>query len=72
MAKRKKNNTLWIVLGLGAAWYLWKQWKKNKQAPGSAANEAVKMVSAQVDKTNFVPDTTTFAELYKKDQENCK
>lgn len=77
----KKPN--WILLiGLGvAAWYFLK--KKPKAIaplatliPGSAAkqaaNEASSLVADVVDKTTFLPDLRTDADLYKEDQKYCK
>ena len=77
----KKPN--WILLiGLGvAAWYFFK--KKPTAAaplatllPGTAANEAAKtareIVADVVDKTTFLPDTTTDRDQYVADQKLCK
>ena len=77
----KKPN--WILLiGLGvAAWYFFK--KKPSAAaplatllPGSAArqaaNEASSLVADVVNKTTFLPDLRTDADLYSQDQKTCK
>ena len=72
-----------MLIGLGvAAWYF----MRKKAAPGStvsnllpggsaareAASDAKQIVSDVVDKTTFLPDLRTDADLYKEDQKFCK
>lgn len=70
----KKYNWLLIVGGVYLAWYLLRKKKTGASAPSAvdAATTAKMIVSDAVDNTNFLPDQTTFREMYENDQANCK
>ena len=67
----------WVYLAAAAAlyYYLLKRRKVNgTDAPSaqSAASTARQLVADAVDQTTFLPDETTFADLYAKDKSACK
>ena len=70
----KKNTWLYIVAA-AAIYYWWlKKKKTGSTAPSAvdAASTARQIVSDAVDQTTFVPDTTTFKDMYLDDQNACK
>lgn len=81
ISMKKQNWFLWVGLGI-AAWYF----LRKKAAPGTmistllpggsaareAASDAKQIVADVVDKTTFLPDLRTDADLYKEDQKYCK
>jgi acetyl-CoA acetyltransferase len=70
------KKTTWLYIAAAAALYYW--WAKKKMngssAPSAqaAASTARQIVAETVDQTTFLPDETTFADLYAKDKSACK
>lgn len=67
----------WIYIAAAAAlyYYLLKRRKMNgTNAPSAqaAASTARQLVADAVDQTTFLPDETTFADMYAKDKSACK
>jgi hypothetical protein len=67
----------WIYIAAAAAlyYYLLKRRKMSgTDAPSAqaAANTARRLVADAVDQTTFLPDETTFADMYAKDKSACK
>jgi hypothetical protein len=71
----KKNTWIYIVAA-AAVYYYWlmKKKKTGSTAPSAmdAASTARQIVSDAVDQTTFVPDTTTFKDMYLQDQNACR
>ncbi len=68
------KNLLYIA---AAAYFIYLFSKKKVSGTGapsaqSAASMAKKIVANAVDQTTFIPDQTTFADLYEKDKSQCK
>lgn len=71
----KDKNTL-LLIGAVVLYFLLKK-KKPTIAPVSNSIEAAKQTAGNlanevIEKTTFVPDERTFADLYKQDQKLCK
>lgn len=71
----KDKNTLFII-GAVVLYFL-----LNKKKPTTASiknnlqaakNEAGNLANEIINRTTFVPDETTFADMYKQDQKQCK
>jgi hypothetical protein len=68
------KNLLYIA---AAAYFIWLFSKKKVNgvsAPSAqaAASKARQIVADAVDQTTFLPDETTFADMYAKDKSACK
>ena len=67
------KNLLYIA---AAAYFIWLFSKKKVSgyAPSAqaAAGMAKKIVANAVDQTTFLPDETTFADMYAKDKKECR
>lgn len=70
----KKNTLLWIAVAAAAYWYWMKRKKTGPGAPSAqeAGSAAKQIVSEAIDQTTFLPDETTFRDMYKQDQAACK
>lgn len=70
----KKNTLLWIAAAAAVYWWWMKKKKTGTSAPSAeaAGNAAKQIVSEVVDQTTFVPDETTFRDMYAEDQAACK
>lgn len=71
----KDKNTL-LLIGVVALYFLLRK-KKPVTAPISnnlkaAKVEAGNLANQIIERTTFVPDETTFADMYKQDQKLCK
>jgi hypothetical protein len=71
------KKTTWIYIAAAAVvyYYFLKRRKMNgTNAPSAqaAANTARQLVAEAVDQTTFLPDETTFADMYAKDKSACK
>ena len=70
------KKTTWIYLAAAAALYYWWARKKmngaNAPSAQAAASTARQIVADAVDQTTFLPDETTFADMYAKDKSACK
>jgi hypothetical protein len=62
-----------LLIGAAVAYYYW---QKNKgpvtSSARSAASTASRLVSDTVNQTTFIPDITTDAQRYAKDQNACR
>ena len=71
-----KRGTLLYIAAAAALYFYWLRRKKatGPASPSaeSAASTARQIVSDIVDNTTFLPDETTFAKEYAKDQKNCR
>ena len=68
------KNLIYIA---AAAYFIWLFSKKkvsgtNAPSAKAAAGMARQIVADAVDQTTFIPDQTTFADLYAKDKRECK
>ena len=70
----KKNTWIWIAAAAVAYWYFIKKKKTGPGAPSAveAGNAAKQIVSEAIDQTTFLPDETTFRDMYAADQAACK
>lgn len=67
----------WLYIAAAAAVYYW--WARSKKMNGAtalsakaAASQARQIVADAIDQTTFLPDETTFADLYAKDKSACR
>ncbi len=70
----KKSTIIYLAVAAVAYWYWMRRKKTGPGAPSavSAGNTAKQIVSEAVDQTTFLPDETTFRDMYKADQSACK
>lgn len=66
-----KTKNILLYAGVVIAYIWWMKRKKNSVVAKNAAETAKDIVSNAVDQTTFLPDTTTFADLYAKDKSQC-
>lgn len=71
----KDKNTLFII-GAVVLYFLLNKKKPTiapiKNSLQAAKNEAGNLANEIINRTTFVPDETTFADMYKQDQKQCK
>ena len=67
-----KTKNILLYAGIVIAYIWWMKKKKSSVVSKNAAETAKEMVANAVDQTTFLPDTTTFADLYAKDKSECK
>lgn len=67
-----KTKNILLYAGIVIAYIWWMKKKKSTVVSKNAAETAKEMVANAVDQTTFLPDTTTFADLYAKDKSECK
>lgn len=67
-----KTKNILLYAGIVIAYIWWMKKKKSSVVSKNAAETAKEIVANAVDQTTFLPDTTTFADLYAKDKSECK
>lgn len=75
MAKNK--NMQWLLLAAVAFYFLYRKKEKTattttKQPLKAAKNDAKMIAENIIEQTTFTPDETTFGDLYRKDQNQCR
>jgi len=68
------KNLLYIAAGIYFIWLFSKKKVGGTNAPSAqaAAGMARQIVADAVDQTTFLPDETTFADMYAKDKKECR
>lgn len=68
------KNLIYIAAAAYFVWLFSKKKVSGTTAPSAqaAASKARQIVAEAVDQTTFIPDETTFADMYAKDKSACK
>lgn len=81
MYMAKNENTALLLIGAVVAFFLLRKRKQSTTAPtatglrneiAAAKQAANQLANDVINTTTFEPDATTFADMYARDQKNCR